>query len=836
MKYFQHIFAFILLCAAQSMYTKGMRKPATPSKPSQLNQPTVVQASPYTEATKNKPEGKQPSKKPINVQPTNYAQALNTIRTMPTQKIMVHNSLTNEFITFVTSLQLSDIETKALLEAGAYSHATWTGNNEQDKQILTLLNNHIAATSQRKQIKPQEPVVIPKVSPEKKEKEPRAREPKKTRAVKQPAQKVTEKKEPFVAPKSKPEIYPIQAYPATHNLILLIDPEKVETLESYSRAMVQDALMGMYEQTAPIIMTSNVLEIITSIRQRIGEKNLQQLRTSSYNQVVPFAQQLVNAHKLHESYLNIILMSMINFDTNNLNYYFHTSSNIVLIIPQQYITTNVPNAANLNTNDQMRACGFNPHVFTKIDNVTPEMLLPQLKTHQSQLHKEQFITHLLSSFTPQKQFGELLNPAQDTKWAIYISGHGGPAYQSIGNVRQIIPQIARIAGLTMRDFTQLMKFFDDTLNVAYIHYTTCFSGGYNQTFVNHVLSSLDVNFIVSSEGIGERKTSGVPLHIMFSSQAPHIRPSRPFTKFFDLLRLFISNPEQFVKIKEAKKDPVVQILLTIHPQMTEENQPFVRFPGAEVFGALSLNKKTKVLTQTIVKAHEIEKRAIDVSNFDIIIANPLRINAPLNLGTVHKDEHRAIVSPTPKTMEQYHETIHVFKEIICQATLQTLLFNSVYLNTNMNTQTFIIKELKGIQYQASGLPQSNQNIHNLIIQINKQIIHSGYGEMTANVNIAFEYNNMVYQSNVAIQGFSNSNGIYQAFATMQLTAQAAKTANMNTIAAQFLTPQEINKLKKPITLETIVEFIDAKIDVQEPSLKETAVKKELTELVKQMPK
>ena len=485
-----------------------------------------------------------------------------------------------------------------------------------------------------------------------------------------------------------------------------------------------------------------------------------------------------------------------------------------MIIPQHYIAKNIPNSSSLNNNEQIQACGFDPAHLTKVATLETSSLLQQLKGQQSkQSGQQNIITKLASLFIPQKKNGELISPEQDTKWVIYLSGHGGPAYQSMGNLQGPLQQIARVAGLTMSNFNQLMKFFNNSINTAFLHYTTCFSGGYNQVFVNEVLSSLDANFIVSSEGLGERKTSGLSLQMSFSTQEPRIRLGHyPFTEFFALLKLFVSNPEEFVKKKEAKKDPLVVLLSTIHANMTEENQPFVRFPGIGVFGALAMNKKTKVLTQSIVKAHEIEKKSIDVSKMNIIIVRPSRINVPINLGRITNNEHRAIVSPTPTNMSQYHELIHLFAEVNCQSSIQSLLFNFVYLNTSMKTQTFVVKKVTGVSIQ----PNQIGTIGNLIIQINKPSIHAG--NISANVSISFEYNNNIYQATIGITNFDNSNAVFNAFSKIAFTVQPEKTTNMTALANKFLTPQEVNKITRPITLHNIVDFIDNKIDQQTPSL------------------
>ena len=452
------------------------------------------------------------------------------------------------------------------------------------------------------------------------------------------------------------DIAPVKKYFATNNLIMLLDPENVEKIDGDSRALVQDGLLAMYEQAAPIIMTSNIFEIIASVRQKIGANNLLQLRNSTMNNVQPFAQQLVNSYKLHESGLLLILLSLINFDDKTMKCYLHKSSNLVLIIPQKYIQANLLKA-NLSAEEQIKACGFNPNVLTPINNLTPENILQQLRQQPKAQNQTQFIKPLTSLFIPQKKNGQLISPLDDTKWVVYTCGHGGPAYQPSAQMPGPLTQIMRVAGLTMNNFSELMRFFDEDISTAFLHYTTCFSGGYNQTFVNEVLSSLNVNFTVSSQGVGERKVTGIQLRIMFSSQAPYIRlGTHPFGDFFKLLRLYVSNPEEFVRIKPAKKDPMAVILKTIHEDMKEENQPFVRFPGAAVFGAVSIAKSTKVLSQTIVRAHEIEKKPIDFSSsaIDMIVVTPSRIDVTVNLGKIGPKEHKAIISPTPTTMAEYH--------------------------------------------------------------------------------------------------------------------------------------------------------------------------------------
>jgi|GEM_PF-2099344 len=664
----------------------------------------------------------------------------------------------------------------------------------------------------------------------------------------------------------------------TNSAIIILDPKKEETLDRRVGAMVEVALRALYEQTAPIIMTSNILEIITTIIQRIGTNNLQQLKNAPYNQINNYAIQLQESGNLATvSPLFLIVLSVIEFNKNNFNCYLHKNSNLVLLIPKQYINSNLAKAASMNEHDQAQACGFNPKVLTTVHDLTPNNLLPQLQLQQSKPFNEQtFIAQLTSLFIPQKINGQLISPEQNSKWIMYIVGHGHPAHQTIGTVReqlnvhkknhamlqsgrvkqdqnyfiikaqaeeyipkyekilegksnwpdtQLIPETGGIAGITADAFSQLITFFNNSLNMGYLHYMSCFAGGYNQSFVNETLSSLNTNFIVSSEGVHESSVSTSGIGAQFSSRPPHIQIKKSFTSFFTLLRLFIAQPEEFVKNKEKGKDPVAQILRTIVPNMQEGNQPFVRFPGAGVFGALSLGKSTKKLTKTIVKAHEIENKSIDVSNTDInmVVIDAPRINVPL---IFKKNSNCAIVSPTPTTLTTTQEIIHVFKEINFEGTLKSLLYNIIHLNARINPQTFVVNTVTGL------LKQPGPNIRNLIIHlkgfageapemVSPTAIQANflspeniqYSRIGVNVQVIFELNNIMYQCTMGIKDFDNSTILQNYF--QQIAFQPIKATNMNAIAGLFLTPKEIIKLAQPITLNSITEFIDDKIDTQQ---------------------
>ncbi len=819
--------------------------PTPPSKPHQ-KEPTTTSSS-----TQNRPFNSLPPQRTLPALPplmesttassstqskqsSRYAEVLDYITaTMSDHDILINNTFTHPFIEFIRAQHLSDEDTTALLEAVAMIYMTPTGNNKKDEpysapSFAESFGGHGEATK-GKQVK-----------------------------------------------EKKSIIERTQKHFTTHDLIMLLDPEKEETLQGSARLLVQDALLALYEQAAPIIMSSNILGIITHLRHTIGENNLQMLRNS--NQSDPFAQKLLTSYKLHENPLHLIILSLIDFDSKHFTFYFHRSEDLVLVIPQQYIIDNIEDASQFNLQDQAKKCGFNPAMTTPIDNLSAENLLLQLKIQETSQHKTTFIHNLISLFIPQKSNGELITPAEVIPWIIYLGGHGGAYYQSIGSIReqldinqqnlafyqealqnnrkhhdaqqniiiaeenikkyekilqgksdwpdsQLVIGQANIAGTTMDDFSSLMTFFDHNLYMYYVHYTSCLDGGYKQTFVNETLSSLNVNFIVSTQGLDERPTQGPHLILTFNSKAPYtVVSKKPFSAFFKVLKIFIDRPETFVETKKDKteQEPFAYVLSAIVPAMNPQNQPFIRFPGVGVFGALSLGKKTKNITNTLIKAHEIENRPIDLSdtNIDLITITPSRINASLNFG---KNMHCAIISPTPALINPSHEAIHLFKEISFENPLQALIFNFISFNARIHPQTFIVKKVTGISIKQS----ATNVINNLIIQIK----HIPGQTIRAHLEVAFEFNGNMYQCETEINNFEDPH-----LAKFIYSLNFAPTTDMNYLSKKFLTSQEIKKLKQPITLESIAQLIDKKIDTQQPSLKDTAVKKELSEFVKEMHK
>ena len=221
MKLIKNILPILLLFAVGSISPRSVGASAKKSVVQAKKTPTRKTTLPPV--TQQQPIAQAPS----------YVQALNIIKTqMPSNRVINNNSFTQEFIDFVKSFNLSDIETKALLQAGANIHATWTDNNETNKQILSSVRNNIQSiipSQQTTQIQPsiqQQPRIPapPVVQPQPRTQQPTQTTPtspivqplsKPTSPITQPTQpKPTTLVPPAVQPKPRTQ-QPTQALPTS---------------------------------------------------------------------------------------------------------------------------------------------------------------------------------------------------------------------------------------------------------------------------------------------------------------------------------------------------------------------------------------------------------------------------------------------------------------------------------------------------------------------------------------------------------------------------------------------------------------------------------------------
>jgi O-acetyl-ADP-ribose deacetylase (regulator of RNase III) len=146
-----------------------MHAKARRSAPKPISQPKIVPAQPECKGGMCK-RAMTPQRRIM--QPQSYAQALDIIRTqMSANDVFVHNLFNKSFIDMVLSLNLSDAQTQALLEAGVNLHAPLTDNDQTTQQTLSFLRNNIEGFVQNRPqpivqpIAPQQPAPVQPAPP-----------------------------------------------------------------------------------------------------------------------------------------------------------------------------------------------------------------------------------------------------------------------------------------------------------------------------------------------------------------------------------------------------------------------------------------------------------------------------------------------------------------------------------------------------------------------------------------------------------------------------------------------------------------------------------------------
>jgi len=171
----------------------------------------------------------------------------------------------------------------------------------------------------------------------------------------------------------------------------------------------------------------------------------------------------------------------------------------------------------------------------------------------------------------------------------------------------------------------------------------------------------------------------------------------------------------------------------IDSELLPHAQPFIRIPSVGIFSALEIDKKIKLLTNSIIKAYEFENRTINITQPEIeaIIMYPTTIKVPLNIR-----EHIAIVSlhsqidPSSK-----NELINIFDEINTGDSLASFIGNLVLLNKNKKRKIFIIKKLTCLNKESFGFTIDGEkpiHITNLIVSFSQtEGLHGKYLQITS---------------------------------------------------------------------------------------------------------
>lgn len=630
--------------------------------------------------------------------------------------------------------------------------------------------------------------------------------------------------------KTTPETEPQQQGKKCQDVILILDPSNHEKIDRKSIALGFKLISALNEQTAPIITTPDLINNFCSWKKNYGpllnQVKKEVLSTKNPQSAKKKALALLtqtgeNAQQFDEALF--IPLSLTELNDSDWYCYVDKKTNMVLLIPKKYIAQFTQQTTS-SIAEKIKACGFNTAELEQITSLSTEALREYLETDRN-ITTTNIVNGITSMFVS--------DSTTTTSWNIYVTGHG---YTSLGND----PRSAQVAGLRFNDFSRLLNFFDSKINTSFLHYSTCFAGGYNQTAVNEVLTDLKISYIVSAEGINESVTYGF---------LPHFKPNKDktmviladnkFTNFFGNLENFFGNPAAFIatktKLPTLKKDPLATIVsCLVDPQTIPQNQPFIRIPSVGVFNALTVDKKVKILTNTTTKAYEFEGKTIDLTDPEIktLVLYPTFISVPLSL-----NDDTAVVSPTPHTMtNKYHNSRHIFTKIKTTSNLNMFLYNAMHSNNSYATITFVIKELQA----------TSSIIKDLIIQINGSLSSDIRG-LDKEFTVFFNYNNKPYQyhSGIIRKDFISPDNLFSLFnvpmtSPVSPPASPATPEQIKTFTAKVLRQYGTTN-NEPMTLSEIIKQIENNIDtttrVQKPgALKKTLLLKQLNGLEMAMSK
>jgi hypothetical protein len=405
-------------------------------------------------------------------------------------------------------------------------------------------------------------------------------------------------------------------------------------------------------------------------------------------------------------------------------------------------------------------------------------------------------------------------------------------FESLQNApdEEIIPQTAFIAGLNFNDFSRLMTVFNNHIRTSFLYYQTCFGGGHNRIFVNETLKKISANFIVVASGINE--TSTQMFKINFQRQETNfVLSEKHFTHFFTALENFFGQPPTITNNStKFPSDPIATIVKTIiTPEYLATHQPFVRIPSVGIFSALAVDKEVKILTNSIVKAHELEGKTISIIDpkTKIVLVYPHYMAIP-----VHFKAHVSVISPTENKTTKDNNSIHIFEKIISDGYLSSLIGNFISLNISYSTITFVIKQLTCLNTENSGYMIDNKqpvDVNNVIIHIKSD--RSSKGSLDTFVIILFNFNNETYSYRKSFADLEHNESFWDIAENFPFTP--LDNDQLNIMAKTILNTSDL----KSLTLSDIIEQLENQINketvVQKPgSLKKIMLSQQLQAIEK----
>gem|GEM_PF-4182411 len=349
-----------------------------------------------------------------------------------------------------------------------------------------------------------------------------------------------------------------------------------------------------------------------------------------------------------------------------------------------------------------------------------------------------------------------------------------------------VPASATIVGLLLEDFARLMNFFEQQIDVSFVHSLTCSAGASSRRLMNQILSDLNVSFLVSSVGVNElatfaRSSETVFIHNQTDDSIDYV--PKPISAFFSMLRAFFESTgslaDKMAAMGLTRENPLAAIVKNVVPKETEyNNQVFIRIPRVGIFTPFEMNEKIKIVTNGITRAHEMVGQEIALNHWKLEAAliYPERISVPIKLGA-----QVAMIFQLQQGVASSKKVKHIFEQVDYEGDFAAFIYHMVCFNAIYDVTTFCIKKLTCFDYPQSSLSRSGRDplvIENMIIQINAK-------SRPAKVTISFRCNGKMYTGFLLVSGFELADREVIADACQNLKMNLTSPREQMTYEAQF---------------------------------------------------
>lgn len=327
-------------------------------------------------------------------------------------------------------------------------------------------------------------------------------------------------------------------------------------------------------------------------------------------------------------------------------------------------------------------------------------------------------------------------------WNLMLSGHGLAPLGSDFSTKvggEIAVMTALIAGISVSQYKDLIKFFTEKIRVNFLYYWTCFGGDYNLLLAyiptliykegREVLrSSKQPNFTIVSGAVSSQSVMGrLGVNLEACSRGYTAMEKKRilanagektvlnYCTFFNLLHTYALRAERAVIYNDQE---LQAILKPVTSRSTLPGDPYgitslpqVMFPGTEMFRAVALDDSIVVLSDVLAKVRTLEgNKPLRLDNKQALLIYPRLIPFELDIKT-GVNQALSIVSMQPGL------GIHAFTQISINMGYEAFVAEAFSATMTAFSKIFYVQKLQST---------AGRVLHNVFIRQQKESIYTIY--------------------------------------------------------------------------------------------------------------